>query len=606
LTPEACLSDLPFKAGSPTFHAKVVAICLLLGILTASPLSARAQEPVLEPPPVTAQDQAQTAQPMTLDRTLATLHGEVRNAATGEGLPRALVRIEGDANAGALTDGEGRFEIPNIPVGPQSVSVAKPGFLDRGFSSAGSANEAEQFLAAEAAGNHNILVAAQMPDVVFTLAPKGAIRGQVELSTGDPGEGISVALVHRTVQDGRAVWQQAAAAKTRGDGTYRFGGLADGEYALFSEPILESDLERVRGGDGPRWGYASVYYPDAREPLGAARIRVANGQETQANLTLTLEAFQIVTAAVVFPQGGSVDRAGVDIAASVLDSAGRQLPYLAGYDEQLHAVQAVLPDGNYLLLVSATPKTERREGQGNPNAGVLAVSVEVAVAGHAVPNLRLPLSPARPSPVQVTVRRNAGVSVASDAIEVLVSQAGGWIDDSMVSGYARGTPPGPLEATYVKPGSYWVRLGSGERGLCEASFTAGGASLGREPVVIGLSGPAAPMELTLRDDCASLELSLPETLESTAAGEEPFFTVYVIPDFDSTSDRGPMILRPSSGGTMTLNGLTPGNYHVYTFLGTVNLEYKNRAALAVLANRGQAIALSPGATGNLVVEAPGQ
>jgi hypothetical protein len=112
------------------------------------------------------------------------------------------------------------------------------------------------------------------------------------------------------------------------------------------------------------------------------------------------------------------------------------------------------------------------------------------------------------------------------------------------------------------------------------------------------------MELTLRDDCANLELSLPEALQSTTAGEEPFFTVYVVPDFDSTLDLGPMTLRPSSGGTMTLNGLSPGNYHVYTFLGTVNLEYKNRAALATLANRGQAIALSPGATGNLVVEAP--
>ena len=542
---------------------------------------------------------------MTLDRTLATLHGLVRNAATGEGLPRALVRIEGDANAGALTDGDGRFEIPNIPVGPQSVSVAKPGFLDRGFSSAGAAEGAEQFLAAEAAGSHNILVAAQMPDVVFTLAPKGAIRGQVELSTGDTGEGITIALVHRTVQDGRAVWQQAGAKKTRGDGTFRFGGLADGEYALFSEPILESDLERVRGGDGPRWGYASVYYPDAREPSGAARIRVANGQETQANLTLTLEAFQIVTAAVVFPQGGSAQRAEMGISAALLDSAGRQLPYLAGYDEQSHAVQTVLPDGSYTLLVSATPRTERRDGQGNPSPGVLAGSVEVAVAGHAVPNLRLPLSPARPSPVQVTVRRNAGSSVASGAIDVLLSQAGGWIDDSMVSGYARGTLPGPLEATYVKPGSYWVRTHN-EGGLCEASFTAGGASLGREPVVIGLSGTAAPMELTLRDDCASLELSLPETLQSTTAGEEPFFTVYVVPDFDSTSDLGPMTLRPSSGGTMTLNGLTPGNYHVYTFLGQVNLEYKNRAALAALTNRGQAIALPPGATCNLVVEAPGQ
>jgi hypothetical protein len=54
---------------------------------------------------------------------------------------------------------------------------------------------------------------------------------------------------------------------------------------------------------------------------------------------------------------------------------------------------------------------------------------------------------------------------------------------------------------------------------------------------------------------------------------------------------------------MTLNGLTPGDYHVYTFVGAVQLAYRNREALAALKNPGQAITLSPGATGSLVVEA---
>ncbi len=114
------------------------------------------------------------------------------------------------------------------------------------------------------------------------------------------------------------------------------------------------------------------------------------------------------------------------------------------------------------------------------------------------------------------------------------------------------------------------------------------------------------MELTLRDDCASLQLSLPESLDSIAAGEEPFFTVYVVPDFDSTSDVEPVTLRASTGGSVTLSGLTPGNYHVYTFAGAVELAYRNRDALAAISSRGQAIQLSPGATGNLVVEVPGQ
>jgi hypothetical protein len=65
-------------------------------------------------------------------------------------------------------------------------------------------------------------------------------------------------------------------------------------------------------------------------------------------------------------------------------------------------------------------------------------------------------------------------------------------------------------------------------------------------------------------------------------------------------------LRPSTGGSITLNGLTPGNYHVYTLAGAVQLAYRSREALAALKNPGQAVTLSPGTTGNLVVEAVGQ
>ena len=103
-----------------------------------------------------------------------------------------------------------------------------------------------------------------------------------------------------------------------------------------------------------------------------------------------------------------------------------------------------------------------------------------------------------------------------------------------------------------------------QQGLCVESVTAGGADLAREPVMIGLSGTNASIELTLRDDCASLQLSLPDAQSSIAAGEETFYTVYVVPDFPSTAEIEPATLRASTGGSMTVNGHA-GNYHVYTF-----------------------------------------
>lgn len=76
------------------------------------------------------------------------------------------------------------------------------------------------------------------------------------------------------------------------------------------------------------------------------------------------------------------------------------------------------------------------------------------------------------------------------------------------------------------------------------------------------------------------------------------------PDFESTENSVPQTLRPSSGGTVTLEGLTPGSYHVYTFAAPLIVEYHNPAALAALPTPGQPITLSPGTTTSLVMEVP--
>ncbi len=567
---------------TPTLYGSAV---LLLAILFPAALPAQQQ-----------------AQPQSLDHTLASFHGVVRNAATGEGLPRALVRVEGDAATGALTDGDGRFEIPNLPVGPQQVSVVKPGFFDFSHSRVDAADS--QFLSAEPNGGHNVMVAAEMPDVVFTLSPAGAIRGQVELSTGDSAQGITLSLAHRAVAHGRSVWQALAVTKVRGDGSFRFGGLADGDYALYSLPSMDNDSDDTpsASGAGQRFGFPGAYFPDARDPSGVAAIHVANGQEAQANLTLALEPFQPVNAAVSFPSG-VVAGMSVDLNAFIADSAGRQLPYQAQYDPDSHSIHADLPDGNYTLF--ASNGVDNSGPVGRNRATILAGSVDFAVAGHPVTNLRLALSAGKPTPIEVVVMHSTALPMGSGPLAlVMVSPAQGWVDDNMVMEYAHGNAPGPLDAVYTRQGSYWVSTHVQQHDFCESSLTAGGADLAREPVVMGPFGSSLPLTLTLRDGCAGLEISLPDTQASITAGDEHFFTAYVVPDFDSTADIDPVILRPSTGGSGAVVNLTPGNYHVYTFPGFVEFAYRNPEALKAMSSHAQAVTLAPSANASLQVEAP--
>jgi hypothetical protein len=551
---------------------------------------------------------------------LVTVHGVVRNAATGEPLPRALVRIEGDADTGVLTGGDGRFEIPAVPAGPQAIQVLKPGFRDRPYAAGLAAME-------ETIGPaHSVLAAAEMPELAFALAPTCSIHGQIELSTGDPAQGIFVLLLRRMVQDGRAVWRVASVTKANSGGAYRFAGLADGVYAIHTEPAMDSEpamtlVEAGKVGSIARAGYASVFYPDARDLAGAAKISISNGQQAEANFALALEPFHTVSATAVAPKAGSSREAALKLSATndtvrVLEAADHQLIYPAQFDQATNTIQAVLPDGTYTLLVWSPQRAaggdfSRRDDLLDPNLnpGVLAGSVDFSVAGHAVTNLRLPVSPQPTNPMQLTVLRSATQPFPTQTlpglINVLANQTGGWISEGMTTLYAQDVKPGTNPTANLPPGAYWMHTVTAGTGLCEQSFTAGGANLAREPLVLSISGSVPPMELTLRHDCAKLALSLPQALSTQAPGEEPSYTVYVVPDFDSTLDVGPLTLRPSTGGTLTLESLTPGSYHVFTFDAPVRLEYRNPAVLAAMPNPGQQVTLSPSATSNLVLEVPG-
>jgi hypothetical protein len=542
---------------------------------------------------------------------LATIHGLVLNAATGAPLARALVQVEGDANTGALTDGEGRFEIPGLPLGPQTVQVVKPGFLDQAFFPSGDTG-----WGIGPNMNHNILVAAQMPDLIFTMEPTNAIHGHILLSTGDAAQGIIIKLAKRTVQDGRAEWQEISSDMTNSDGAYRFARLGNSDYAIYTEPAMDSVLATLLATNGKegsmaRNGFPSQFYSDARDLAGAVKIHLAGGQEAEANLSLTLQPFQTVTAQAILPSGRrfSVQDPGLEgmalSSAQVLDAQGHSLPYNAAYDPATRALHALLPDGSYSLSATVTFP--------DPYAAPLTGQVEFTVAGRDVTNLRIPLLAQHTNPLQVTVSRSGAQPTSAssnseqqDTIYVALSQAGESLTNGMVSVYADGAGPGELKTTFIPSGSYWAHTSITQHGLCLASFTAGGTNLAREPLVIGPAGVTAPLILALRNECASLTLSLPTAGAAQAAGEERWYTVYVAPDFESTENSVPQTLRPSSGGTITLEGLTPGSYHVYTFAAPLIVEYHNPAALAALPTPGQAVTLSAGTTTTLVLEVPAQ
>lgn len=582
-----------------------------------------AQDTGIVPPSETeiplAQNQNQTAAQIA---TLATVHGVVVNSVTGEPLPRALVRLDGGEAVGALTDGEGRYEIAGVPTGPQLFEVLKPGYLDEQAEAEAQSqtNSIREF-------SHTVtaIVGAEMPDVVFKMEPANSIRGKVQLSTGETAQGIDITLLKQTIELGRTTWQVAASAKTNADGVYRFGGLADGVYAIYNAPAMESDtiaclVEPGRGRNMQRSGYASLFYPEAHDLAGAAKIVLHGGTQTEANLSLTLEPFYAVTAATS-EKAADAESPGpiaVQYSATVTDSQGHQLPYTTLYDQATHTVQAYLPDGSYMFVVNGGRLGMRGFANGvrsttrignPPDNEHTAGEVEFSVSGHAVTGLRVPLAPVRLGSVQVnTIRSDAAAAAqtpgpaGAHGVSIMLSKTGAGVGDGMMTTFATGTLEGQIETMFAEPGTYWAHANLS--GLCVSSLTVGGTNLAREPLTVGLAGLGAPLTLNVRDDCARLTLTLPATAAGMGVGEEQSYTVYAVPDLDSAEDVVPQTLRPSTGGKIALQGLTPGNYHLYVFDKPVALAYRERAAIDALPQSGQTVELSPGSAVNLVLEVP--
>ena len=449
-------------------------------------------------------------------------------------------------------------------------------------------------------------------------------------STGDPAGGVVVHLLKQAVSNGRAAWSTFKRATTGSEGDYRFGALPDGIYAIYTGPQMETAsattaFEPGSGQPETQLGYPVVFYPNARELASAARIRLRPGEMAQADISLAIEPFHTITADIVFRDGSiltpSAEKTATGLASAALtDSEGHFLPYRAEYDQATRTIHALLPNGTY-TLTAVTQGSPGHEAATEVNAAAEAAhpayfagSIEFTVAGNTMPNLRIPL--VAPHSYLLRLRTQPGAAEAGQtgfrasaepgfSVRVSLEFAGEY---TLEPGAERDAPmagPEAFDLMVAPPFSFWLHTLVYGKGLCAGTLNANGANLSRDPLVLSYAGSTSPMELMVRSDCAKLHLSLPLTAASFVPGIEPVYTVYVVPEFDTTVDVHPQTLRPSSGGSLMIEGFTPGDYRVYTFTSPVDLEYRNPTAMAQLGTAGQVVTLAPLGTANLVLEVPG-
>lgn len=551
------------------------AACLLPGLLfCALPLAAQQQEPEESAPAANIVDDTPAQPALTLDTTRVAVRGQVLEAGSGNALARVLVRIEGDADNATLTDGDGRFTLDDVPVGPQIFSLLKPGYRDLTADARPPALQPNLFTA------RNVIVAAAMPALQFSMQREAVLHGTVHRDSGDPAEDLTLQLAQQKIRNGRLVWEMGPDVQARADGSFRFAHLAPGTYALLTHPWLDRTHDATLAT--PTWGYAPAF---AGEPQP---LQLASGDDQQIDLTLTRALFQPVT----------VTLAGGDPAqsyqATITDAAGHPLGFMTHFEAATHTLQLLLPDGDHHLYLRSTNQ---------PQANVQTIyesALDVHVAGQPVA-LRASLVPQATLPIEVFVEHHTANPTPPIDFFLEATPTSGWTGENtasmLVHNSADKTPP----ANRLDAGRDWLSAMPLGRDLCAVALTAGGINLAVEPLTVGLGGSTAPLTLRLRDDCAQLTLALPEGLRALTAGEEPVYTVYLVPAFASPAIIAPVPLRPSSGGTATLRNLVPGDYRLYVLRGTVQFAYRSDEALQWTA---PVIHLSDGESKQMTVELP--
>lgn len=202
---------------------------------------------------------SQSPQPASFD---CAVDGSVVNSETGEPIVRAHVTLQSFAGTPSTsTDSSGRWSLSNVACTPAPLLVTRPGFLQR----------ARNILTLTSGSSQH--------DVKIELVPQSVFYGKVIDDQGDPVMGAEVAVFVARIAEGRVSFQRSGQANSNDLGEYRIPNLNKGKYILCS--YLNNGQPRPNGMVG-----AETCYPGPVEGGNASAMDVPAGREMRVDFTL--------------------------------------------------------------------------------------------------------------------------------------------------------------------------------------------------------------------------------------------------------------------------------------------------------------------------------
>lgn len=558
------------------------------------------------------QSAASETQPSSVDH----LHGVVFSSLTGKPVARVLVTSMGTEGLAVMTDYEGRF----------AFDLRRPVAQSDGVGSAAAATDTTQVMRL----NFNLRRPGYMtrtlgtavpmytpadpePDIVLKITPVGVITGRVSTDSGQMPQFLNVQLRRKQINDGDALYLPAGVAQPDPQGDFRFAELEPGDYKL--SIAASADGVGHGGRDGTPEavrGVLAAYFPDESSPDSAEAVHVGPGATVLANLSLRSATFYRVT----IPVASAGLFTGLNTSLSP-DGSGLNFRY----NRQEQSVEGMLAPGTYTVRMNSSTGGMRggppgMSGFESSRGERTSASVTVHVDAGPVRTSAVSLNTGAEIPVIVhrdfTSESSASASQApndalNDALHppVALNLVATLNGTSATVNSSEAAADGELRIRGVAEGSYRVRANPVGTGYV-ASLSCGGVDLLREPLVVGPGGASGPIEVTLRDDAASLKVDLIGDTEESQANARGVAVVAIPLDtperqaFNSVQMFSAASSLPGSNAyslASNFGNLPPGRYLLLaneTARGSASqLEYRNPKVLDAVASQGTTVTLTP-------------
>jgi 5-hydroxyisourate hydrolase-like protein (transthyretin family) len=483
---------------------------------------------------------------ITDPKQLCKVEGRVVNGVSGEPLRKVTLTLRRmAANAESLvstSDSEGRFVFENVEPGTYQLTAERAGFLRQAYGS----RTLPYF------GTPITLSAGQhLRDLEFKLLPQGVISGRVVDEEGEPVPRVEVRAL--AAGGGRAGTGVRGGAMSNDVGEFRIAGLAPGRYRLRAIPMSFGRFfaEAVRPGNpnAPEEGFRPTYYPGTTDPVAAATIEVAAGQEVP-GITILLSKGPLyrIHGKVV---GLTAEQPARELRVALMPR-GRDEPFVGISESPGASVQAdgsflltrVAP-GSYYVVVTTFPGRMRPLGR-------VPVEVTSSDLKDVVVTLGASLT------LSGTVRVEGQPKTELGTVRVGLMPVEG-VSFNPLSAEVK--PDGTFQIEGVLQDKYTVNVAAGQGDVYLKAMRVGGRETGDPELDLSNAEGHVAVELVLSTRVAVLEGTVMD-------GDKPAPGTFAVLTPEPFREGRSYLVRGTTSdqnGRFELRGLRPGEYRLYAF-----------------------------------------